>query len=219
MSELTHQSRKTPDNPGTASVRQRQGAAVLQDNRAASVQAKPTMQMKVGVNINDDEGLEREADVMGARAKHQSIAQGKLQGGEEHIAQLQRFDAVVGAPIQLENKLSMHVSPSDTRKAGRLGIDTGAQVRALIATGVLQDLKHSRIALNESIQVREAEPNPDVGHADRIVREKAWLAQLDVAIAPLEIARQAENRNPISKPPPPSGPGWQKPVGNVWGHG
>ena len=29
---------------------------------------KPTMQMKGGVNVNDDKGLEREADVMGAKA-------------------------------------------------------------------------------------------------------------------------------------------------------
>ncbi|GAB3219247.1 DUF4157 domain-containing protein [Algoriphagus aestuariicola] len=29
---------------------------------------KPTMQMKAGVNVNDDSGLEREADVMGVRA-------------------------------------------------------------------------------------------------------------------------------------------------------
>ncbi|MCA2999588.1 MAG: DUF4157 domain-containing protein, partial [Rhodocyclaceae bacterium] len=34
----------------------------------AQGRVKPTMQMKRGVRVNDDQGLEREADVMGQRA-------------------------------------------------------------------------------------------------------------------------------------------------------
>lgn len=37
---------------------------------------KPTMQMKSKVNINDDAGLEKEADVMGARALQTNIKKG-----------------------------------------------------------------------------------------------------------------------------------------------
>ncbi len=39
----------------------------------AQGRVKPTMQMKDGVSVNDDEGLEREADVMGARALGHSV--------------------------------------------------------------------------------------------------------------------------------------------------
>ncbi len=45
---------------------------------------KPTMQMKEKVNINDDEGLEKEADMMGAKA----IAQGKLDTDKEELKSL-----------------------------------------------------------------------------------------------------------------------------------
>lgn len=37
---------------------------------------KPTMQMK-GVQINDDEGLEREADVMGGKSNHMTVKEGQ----------------------------------------------------------------------------------------------------------------------------------------------
>ncbi|MEM9337329.1 MAG: DUF4157 domain-containing protein [Bacteroidota bacterium] len=37
---------------------------------------KPTMQMKGGVNVNDDKGLEKEADVMGRKALHVSLGKG-----------------------------------------------------------------------------------------------------------------------------------------------
>ncbi len=38
---------------------------------------RPTMQMKGKININDDAGLEKEADIMGARALHLKINKGK----------------------------------------------------------------------------------------------------------------------------------------------
>jgi uncharacterized coiled-coil DUF342 family protein len=41
----------------------------------AQGRVKPTMQMKSGVPVNDDAGLEQEADVMGARALQRSAAQ------------------------------------------------------------------------------------------------------------------------------------------------
>ncbi len=45
----------------------------------AQGRVKPTMQMKYGVPVNDDEGLEREADVMGAQA----VSVGTVQAGEK----------------------------------------------------------------------------------------------------------------------------------------
>jgi hypothetical protein len=54
---------------------------------------KPTMQMKVGVPVNDDAGLENEADVMGAKAadlgnKEQSNSTLQLKQIESSVAQL-----------------------------------------------------------------------------------------------------------------------------------
>ena len=40
---------------------------------------KPTVQMKGGVDVNDDTGLEREADVMGAKALKEDLAKGDLE--------------------------------------------------------------------------------------------------------------------------------------------
>ncbi|SUA88597.1 hypothetical protein [Pandoraea pulmonicola] len=47
----------------------RQGHVVQQ----AQGRVKPTMQMKEGVAINDDSGLEREADVMSEKALRQDM--------------------------------------------------------------------------------------------------------------------------------------------------
>jgi hypothetical protein len=56
---------------------------------------KPTMQMKGEVNVNDDAGLEREADVMGAKA---------LQTKSAHAEQVQSIGTVGNcAPIQMVN--------------------------------------------------------------------------------------------------------------------
>lgn len=43
----------------------------------AQGRVKPTMQMKEGVPVNDDAGLEREADMMGGRAASVGVMQGK----------------------------------------------------------------------------------------------------------------------------------------------
>ena len=52
----------------------------------AQGRVKPTMQMKDGVPVNDDEGLEREADVMGAKALAPAA---QLSGGPEEDELLQ----------------------------------------------------------------------------------------------------------------------------------
>src|SRR5579859_1110034 len=50
----------------------------------AQGRVQPTMQMKGGVPVNDDEGLEREADVMGAKALS-SVAQPRKAPGSELV--------------------------------------------------------------------------------------------------------------------------------------
>lgn len=60
---------------------------------------KPTMQLKNQVNINDDAGLEKEADVMGVRALHRPIQRkSKLRNAESQTEVVQRAIAVGGAP-------------------------------------------------------------------------------------------------------------------------
>lgn len=62
----------------------------------AQGRVQPTMQMKEGVPVNDDQGLEREADVMGARALS-STFQRKVMGDNAP-----RADFLTGAPYQLK---------------------------------------------------------------------------------------------------------------------
>ncbi|NEQ38683.1 MAG: DUF4157 domain-containing protein, partial [Okeania sp. SIO3I5] len=60
---------------------------------------KPTMQLKVGVNVNDDAGLEKEADVMGKKAFQyvdngsEAIAQRKLQEMMDNSPQMRQLSA------------------------------------------------------------------------------------------------------------------------------
>jgi hypothetical protein len=60
----------------------------------AQGRVRPTLQMKDGVQVNDDAGLEREADVMGMRAESGGIVQGTLiepaQMDSSPVAQLGR---------------------------------------------------------------------------------------------------------------------------------
>ncbi|AJC22312.1 hypothetical protein RO07_20755 [Pandoraea pulmonicola] len=58
-----------PARPSMSSSALRQGHVVQQ----AQGRVKPTMQMKEGVAINDDSGLEREADVMSEKALRQDM--------------------------------------------------------------------------------------------------------------------------------------------------
>ena len=54
---------------------------------------KPTMQMKGKVNVNDNEALEKEADVMGAKVLHASNQEDNLQSTNPSNPQLQRKKA------------------------------------------------------------------------------------------------------------------------------
>lgn len=76
----------------------------------AQGRVKPTMQMKAGVAINDDAGLEREADVMGAKAVQRTIdaaapGAAPLQANASHDAVAQLVLATVNpqnGPVNLQ---------------------------------------------------------------------------------------------------------------------
>ncbi|TXI41721.1 MAG: DUF4157 domain-containing protein [Nitrosomonas sp.] len=63
----------------------------------AQGRVQPTMQMKEGIPINDDRGLEHEADVMGAKA----MAGGVMQKLEGESAQLKSFGFLSGASMRV----------------------------------------------------------------------------------------------------------------------
>lgn len=74
----------------------------------AQGKVKPTMQMKGGVNVNDDQGLENEADVMGAKALSTIAPQmRKAQGEMTSISSSQ--NAVLQAKWNMINDGEQHV--------------------------------------------------------------------------------------------------------------
>lgn len=80
----------------------------------AQGRVRPTMQMKDGVPVNDDDGLEREADVMGARAVTE-VTQAKTENQPDRIASsmIQKSD---------RNWLVQKMAPGfGTQKAGGYG--------------------------------------------------------------------------------------------------
>jgi hypothetical protein len=71
---------------------------------------KPTMQMKAGVPVNDDAGLEEEADVMGAKA----VAQGKKME-TQHTAQL-RFNRMLVSGNRTAQRKVVQKTPESEAK-------------------------------------------------------------------------------------------------------
>ncbi|NEO91276.1 MAG: DUF4157 domain-containing protein [Moorea sp. SIO3G5] len=64
---------------------------------------KPTKQMKGKVNVNDDAGLEKEADLMGAKAIQLSISGNKTEGDRVHKFPLNPEERALSPVIQLSS--------------------------------------------------------------------------------------------------------------------
>jgi hypothetical protein len=94
----------------------------------AQGRVRPTMQMKDGVQVNDDAGLEREADVMGARA---------LGMGARQAAQAQRQPAASRPLVTAAGTLLGVAQCAGDKVAFKAG-DVSAQTQAIqnLATGV-----------------------------------------------------------------------------------
>ena len=75
----------------------------------AQGRVKPTMQMKDGVPVNDDKGLEHEADVMGARA---SAPAAQFQGGPGECELLQRKFAPAQRTLGNQPVIQSAISPA-----------------------------------------------------------------------------------------------------------
>jgi hypothetical protein len=81
----------------------------------AQGRVRPTMQMKDGVPVNDDAGLEREADVMGAQA--QNLAAGTAQrtvGGASNAGGV----SIANVPVQLAKVPPARIEEGDWAVAG-----------------------------------------------------------------------------------------------------
>jgi hypothetical protein len=92
----------------------------------AQSKVKPTMQLKIGVMVNDDQALEHEADAMGARAASLGVLQGKALYANGIYSNPDAISLQHAAPIQM--------NPVDRMKSG-LGL--GSASLGLLATAGL----------------------------------------------------------------------------------
>ncbi|HII02530.1 TPA: DUF4157 domain-containing protein [Methanosarcinaceae archaeon] len=88
----------------------------------AQGRVKPTMQLKDGVPVNNDKGLEHEADVMGAKAVEKTV---QFQGPEEEELLQGKFGVV---------KLKHEPSPQHAKGCACHGCTTQSGVKALSST-------------------------------------------------------------------------------------
>lgn len=82
----------------------------------------PTLQMKENIPVNDDPGLEKEADVMGEKAL-QAYSSERTPSGLSHQADVQpaiqaKAQVVQRAPIDLQNAVQIKPGPPPTLKDG-----------------------------------------------------------------------------------------------------
>lgn len=74
---------------------------------------KPTLQMKTGVNVNDDTGLEKEADIMGRKAAKSSKSDVNVQQASSPVVQPKRNDGNVIQRAMSKDQTYV-VKPGDT---------------------------------------------------------------------------------------------------------
>ena len=73
----------------------------------AQGRVKPTMQMKDGVPVNDDEGLEHEADVMGARAADVIVQVAWQKARPDHVIAGNETQTKIGQAPNVQRKLEV----------------------------------------------------------------------------------------------------------------
>ena len=79
----------------------------------AQGRVRPTMQMKSGVPINDDKGLEHEATVMGSKAAAVTPARAEVESDPVQLADSATGNAaIVAAPLQAMSVLSTSAAPA-----------------------------------------------------------------------------------------------------------
>jgi guanyl-specific ribonuclease Sa len=114
----------------------------------AQGRVQPTMQMKKGVAVNDEQGLEREADVMGAKALMNTTTNDK---GNDHKVEI---SSSFNAPIQM-------VKPASKAEALNIaGTNTSNKKGKKLPAGMRFRGKHGGVELKEQL-VEQGETMPD----------------------------------------------------------
>lgn len=132
---------------------------------------KPTMQMK-GVGINDDEGLEQEADVMGGKALGVGAALDKGKGGESSKMRLNFLTSSISPVFQLQKSHAEKVI-----KERNLKIDsTKEEVKKYVNN--LDNPKNNRQALLSAWN-RKSNNNHAIQIPKDLVPQKVDMAQMD----------------------------------------
>ncbi|MBC3872673.1 eCIS core domain-containing protein [Undibacterium flavidum] len=132
----------------------------------AQGRVKPTMQMKAGVPINDDVGLEHEADVMGAKAVSmatpvaQSVAMA-MSGGNI----LQRREAIDNRQLQIDELQNAFDGIAD----------------------------NGQMASQEEIELHDDAIHAGQHHRNRVVRRRALRSDLQGRIDALERSQTRDN--------------------------
>jgi hypothetical protein len=176
----------------------------------AQGRVKPTMQMKDGVPVNDDVGLEREADVMGQKAL--------LQGKDAHVAQrkLGDFSAITNTPMQFVITRSMQkiidetviTSNEDMQATYKWLLTKHSEENALvIVNGILDRQKNSELSsafqeltgfVSEEGNETDEEEKNCVDHGD--LGEHDDPDEIDQYVTKAGITQLARKGNTVSGP-------------------
>jgi len=110
---------------------------------------KPTMQMKGKMNVNDDKGLEKEADVMGAKAL--SVAtqfkEEPFQFQESDSDVIQKFDSGTGAGWHIHfGEHIKYASNNATR------VNFGGRTRQQVGYALEQKIQENGLAATKADQ-------------------------------------------------------------------
>jgi hypothetical protein len=169
----------------------------------AQGRVRPTMQMKDGVPVNDDQGLEHEADVMGMRAESVGIVQGTLiepaQMDSSPVAQLGRHkprkksrhkkkpvnaqygNAIIdGKTLTVERAVFFDRPPSNSRSGQGDHVVSYSLITQAVATSIV----------GKSLKVAGADLAKLVSAAKEFVRSRNinnwWHANADSLIQQLQ---------------------------------
>ena len=150
----------------------------------AQGRVQPTMQMKDGVAVNDDAGLEHEADVMGAKALNQSLQQRSLEGA----VTIKRMNDLVQRSVTEFGVDSVDYDPPGTDILETIDDADFTQTRKQISNNVrtfLNDPLVKTLSVPERVTATLEQSAKGAAHPDRqgsrsrniglIGRDEFWL--------------------------------------------
>ncbi len=154
----------------------------------AQGRVKPTMQMKGGVPVNDDKGLEREADVMGGRAV-------QMRACMYYTKSIPVDTSVIQMLITMKE-----IGTDAERSTGSIQ-DLTLEVQQTIATQNIPNIEETIIQLRRSIYARSNSPvQPlDQNHLYRVNTENTLLQDLEHALEVLKAANALKKQEKKNK--------------------